>query len=111
MTTTQMTATHAIAIALGGEHRTVKDRAEIILNNLEESGAVTKAPHLGGFRWTLTSPHPSFPGDVVAEHGFYLNASQARYETLLVSPAIGLMLAAVVRKPGHMAKVVALTAT
>ncbi|MGK9568580.1 hypothetical protein O6461_25120, partial [Salmonella enterica subsp. enterica] len=83
MTTTQMTATHAIAIALGGEHRTVKDRAEIILNNLEESGAVTKAPHLGGFRWTLTTPHPSFPGDVVAEHGFYLNASQARYETLL----------------------------
>lgn len=109
MTVTQLTPTHAIASTLGGEHRTYKDRAEIILSNLEESGTVTKTEHLGGWRWTLTSPHPAFPGDVVAEHGFYLNASQARYETLLVAPAIVLMLAAVVRKPGHMAKVVALT--
>lgn len=109
MSTVKMTATHEIALALGGEHRTVKDRAEIILSNLEESGTVTKAEHLGGWCWTLVNDHPAFPGGVVAEHGFYVNASQARYETLLVAPAIVLMLAAVVRKPGHMAKVVKLT--
>lgn len=108
--TIPMTSTVDIAQALDGEHRSIKRRAEAILSTLEETGVLTKEPHLSGYRWTLTGEHPAFPGGVVAEHGFWLNGSKARYETLLVCPTVCLMLSAGVRKDGRMEKVVRMTA-
>lgn len=110
MTAIKMTSTFDIATALNGEHRSIKNRAETILANLEETGVVTKEPHLSGSRWVLSEDnHAAFPSGVVAEHGFFLSGSKARYETLLLCPTVCLMLSASVRKDGRMAKVIKLT--
>lgn len=109
MITQLMTATHALAAVLDTEHRSIKRRAENLLASLEESGVLTKEAHKGGFRWTLKEEHPAFPGGVAAEHGFYLNISKARYETLYMCPVISLMLSAQVRRDNRMCKAFNLT--
>lgn len=107
--TFKLTATTEIALAVKGEHRAIRRRAEVLLKELEDSGCVIRTEAQGVTRWRLAGPHPAFTEDLVAETREYLNGSQARYETLMVSPTVCMLLAASMRKPHHLPLVLAMS--